>query len=87
MKNLEKIKKKVSPFVHNMIILMKNMFSKLLPKVESFSKSSLSYVNSWKKRQSPWLMKYLHKLLSLIKKIKDSIGPTIIRIYNVIKTK
>lgn len=85
MKNLEKIKKKVSPFIQNMITLMKNMFSKLLPKIESFSKSSLSYVNSWKKRQSPLLMKYLHKLLSLIKKIKDSMGPTIIRIYNVLK--
>ena len=82
MKNLEKIKKKVSPFFQSMITLMKNMFGKLLPKVESLSKSSLNYVNSWKKRQSPLLMKYLHKLLRLIKKIKDSIGPTIIRIYN-----
>ena len=85
MKDLKKIKKKTTLFIENLIGFIKRMFGRLLPKVENLSKSSLSYEDSWKKKQSPLLMKYLERLLRLIKKIKDSLGPTISKIYSLIK--
>ena len=44
-------------FIENFIILIKEFFIKLLPKLDNFSKNSLSYIDTWKKKQSPTILK------------------------------
>ena len=45
-------------FIENLIILVREFFIKLTPKLDNFSKNSLSYIDKWKKTQSPTILKY-----------------------------
>ena len=72
-------------FIENFIILVKEFFIKLLPKLDNFSKNSLSYIDTWKKKQSPTILKYTDKLLRLIKRLKDSVAPSFIKTYKYVK--
>ena len=56
-------------FIENLIILVREFFIKLTPKLDNFSKNSLSYIDKWKKKQSPTILKYTDKLLRLVKNL------------------
>ena len=72
-------------FIENLIILVREFFIKLTPKLDNFSKNSLSYIDKWKKKQSPTILKYTDKLLRLVKILKDSMAPGFIKTYKYIK--
>ena len=72
-------------FIENLIILVREFFIKLTPKLDNFSKNSLSYIDKWKKKQSPTILKYTDKLLRLVKILKDSMAPGFIKTYKYIR--
>ena len=81
MKNKKNDNNESMSFIEKLIILIKGFFTKITPKKNDFSDKSLEKVETWKKKQSPGIMRYTEKILKLIKKIKDLLGPSTVKIF------
>ena len=71
MKNEDKQNDGGSP-LRNIVLVIKNFFTKILSQSDGLSVKSLAIANNWKKKLAPIVIKYIKELLPFIKRMKDS---------------